>query len=77
MLLIQKGPEPRTLSVSKQPGLEEFDAVPRDVKQAIRDALVDEQRGLCCYCMRRIDATAAGMKIEHFESRANLARQLS
>jgi uncharacterized protein (TIGR02646 family) len=35
------------------------------VKPAIRDALVAEQRGVCCYCTDRIAATDEGMKIEH------------
>lgn len=33
-------------------------------KTTLRNALVAEQRGLCCYCMRPIRATS--MKIEHW-----------
>jgi uncharacterized protein (TIGR02646 family) len=32
----------------------------------IRTSLVEEQRGLCCYCCGRIFATHKSMKIEHF-----------
>ena len=35
------------------------------VKPAMREALVAEQRGVCCYCTDRIAATNVGMKIEH------------
>ena len=35
-------------------------------KAALREALVREQRGLCCYCMRRIYSDTATMKIEHW-----------
>lgn len=38
-----------------------FDAV----KPHVRAALVRDQRGLCCYCMARIEASERGMKIEH------------
>lgn len=37
-------------------------------KQELREALVDEQRGICCYCMGRIHPTNSNMKIEHFLS---------
>lgn len=35
------------------------------VKPAIREALVAEQRGVCCYCTDRIAPTDDNMKIEH------------
>lgn len=35
------------------------------VKQAIRDRLVAEQRGLCCFCEIRIRADARSMRIAH------------
>lgn len=40
-------------------------------KAALRQALVAEQRGLCCYCQSRIRPTPAGMKIEHWQCQAN------
>jgi uncharacterized protein (TIGR02646 family) len=41
-----------------------------DDKAALRQALVAEQRGLCCYCQSRIRATRQGMKIEHWQCQA-------
>lgn len=38
-------------------------------KQELREALVSEQRGICCYCMARIEPKELTMKIEHFLSR--------
>ncbi len=35
-------------------------------KDALRAALVAEQRGLCCYCTSRISADGRAMKIEHW-----------
>ena len=35
-------------------------------KDELRHSLVTEQRGLCCYCMRRIRSEPAAMKIEHW-----------
>ncbi len=35
------------------------------VKPDVRTALVAEQRGVCCYCTQRIEATDDAMKIEH------------
>ena len=47
------------------------------VKQAIRLQLVQEQKGLCAYCMRRISASATGMKVEHWKSqKVHLTLQL-
>ena len=47
-------------------------------KDALRDALVVEQRGLCCYCMKRIRPSANDMKIEHWQCQAHYrAKQLN
>lgn len=35
-------------------------------KDALRRSLVDEQRGLCCYCLSRIRPDTGAMKIEHW-----------
>jgi uncharacterized protein (TIGR02646 family) len=37
-------------------------------KSALREFLVAEQRGLCCYCLSRIQPAIAAMKIEHWRS---------
>ena len=39
-------------------------------KDGLRAALVAEQRGLCCYCMSRIENERSAMKIEHWHCRA-------
>ena len=40
-------------------------------KDTLRNCLVKEQRGLCCYCMSRIHAEWNAMKIEHWHCQAN------
>ncbi len=35
-------------------------------KDELRQSLVAEQGGICCYCLQRITATSDGMKIEHW-----------
>ena len=46
-------------------------------KDALRAALVKEQRGLCCYCLSRIRADGQRMKIEHWHSQSRFpAEQL-
>lgn len=40
-------------------------------KAVLRQALVAEQRGLCCYCQSRIRANPEGMKIEHWQCQAD------
>lgn len=37
-------------------------------KDTLRQHLVREQRGLCCYCLSRIRPTADAIKIEHWHS---------
>ena len=44
-------------------------------RQELRRALVDEQGGLCCYCMGRISSGHNRMKVEHWRSQTNY-RQL-
>ena len=57
MLLITKGPEPPALrSYRATPGNAYDGANFTPVKDAIRAALLRDQRHLCCYCMRRISA---------------------
>lgn len=45
-------------------GAENWDGMPAEHKNAVRDALLEDQRNVCCYCMRRIDAES--MKVEHY-----------
>jgi uncharacterized protein (TIGR02646 family) len=69
MRTIQKGPEPATLTQHRQQLHADYDNYAD--KAALRQALVAEQRGLCCYCQSRIRATPEGMKIEHWQCQAN------
>jgi len=39
-------------------------------RDALRNALATEQRGLCCYCMDRIRSEQGTMKIEHWRCQA-------
>lgn len=68
MRTIQKGPEPATLTQHRQQPHADYDNYAD--KAALRQALVAEQRGLCCYCQSRIRATPEGMKIEHWQCQA-------
>jgi uncharacterized protein (TIGR02646 family) len=69
MRTIQKGPEPATLTQHRQQPHADYDNYAD--KAALRQALVAEQRGLCCYCQSRIRATPEGMKIEHWQCQAD------
>lgn len=68
MRTIQKGPEPATLIQHRQQPYADYDNYAD--KATLRQALVAEQRGLCCYCQSRIRATPEGMKIEHWQCQA-------
>ena len=64
MRAITKGPEPASLTAHRKTPHSDYDNyAPKD---ELRNALVTEQRGLCCYCMGRIDPEPASMKIEHW-----------
>ena len=64
MRAIVKGPEPPGLTAYRQtPGVA-YEHYPG--KDALRRALVAEQRGLCCYCMETIRPGPFTMKIEHW-----------
>jgi uncharacterized protein (TIGR02646 family) len=63
MRTIQKGSEPPTLTSHRKLSHADYDNYPG--KEALRIALVDEQRGICCYCQSRIRPMPGRMKIEH------------
>lgn len=65
MRTIVKEPEPRSLTEYRLQEGSNYGGFPD--KDALREALVTEQGGLCCYCMGRIRADAAAMKIEHWQ----------
>jgi len=64
MKKIVKGKEP--ISLTKHRKSKHSDYNNYADKKGLRESLVKEQRGICCYCMGRIEATEAKMKIEHF-----------
>jgi uncharacterized protein (TIGR02646 family) len=66
---IVKGQEPASLTEHRATTHSDYDNY--QDKQELRNALVREQRGLCCYCLCRIRPSEAEMKIEHWHSRAN------
>ena len=64
MRTVVKGREPASLTQHRLTPNCDYDNYPD--KAALRDALVREQRGLCCYCMGRISSDPKEMKIEHW-----------
>lgn len=72
---IVKSAEPRSLETHRRSLHADYDNY-RDM-QTLRESLVAEQRGLCCYCMSRLVADLNAMKIEHWQSQERFrARQL-
>jgi uncharacterized protein (TIGR02646 family) len=75
MRTIQKGVEPTTLTQHRKQPHADYDNYPD--KETLRNALVAEQRGLCCYCQSRIRSSPEYMKIEHWQCQeAHPDRQL-
>ena len=69
MRSINKGVEPPTLAQHRQIPHSDYDNF--QDKDILRQALVTEQRELCCYCMCRIRAAGDAMKIEHWLCQAD------
>jgi uncharacterized protein (TIGR02646 family) len=68
---ISKGQEPRSLVEHRAKVLSDYDNYPD--KDGLRAALVRDQRGLCCYCMTRVEAIGTAMKIEHWRCQSRNA----
>ena len=71
MRFIRKGNEPKTLRDWKSanrglPDASDFEAIPGDVKAALRDEMRREQGFLCAYTMTQVDGPQ-GSHIEHIE----------
>ena len=64
MRAIAKGREPVSLTAHRQTPHCDYDNYA--AKDDLRNALVSEQRGLCCYCRGRIRNEPTTMKIEHW-----------
>jgi uncharacterized protein (TIGR02646 family) len=77
MRAITKGKEPTSLTKHRRTPHCDYANYGSDEKQELREALVQEQRGICCYCMARIAPVGDSMKIEHWQCQENYpARQL-
>lgn len=63
---IVKGSEPQSLVTHRAQTHSTYNNYRK--KQELREALVREQRGLCCYCLSRIVPDDLEMKIEHWRS---------
>lgn len=75
MRTIQKGQEPASLTQHRKQPHADYDNYAD--KEALRQILVADQRGVCCYCQSRIRPTPEGMKIEHWQCHTGYtARQL-
>lgn len=73
MRAITKGSEPPSLTQHKLTPNSDYDNYQN--KGELRTGLVDEQRGLCCYCMSRIQIDVTAMKIEHWQCQSNYFSQ--
>jgi uncharacterized protein (TIGR02646 family) len=75
MRTIRKNAEPTSLTTHRLQPHSNYDNYTG--KNALRQSLIDEQRGLCCYCQSRIRPDTASMKIEHWRCQDNYpGRQL-
>jgi uncharacterized protein (TIGR02646 family) len=73
MRAITKGAEPPSLTAHRQTPNCDYDNY--EDKAALRQALVTEQRGLCCYCMGRIRNGPHTMKIEHWHCQSQYPQE--
>jgi uncharacterized protein (TIGR02646 family) len=63
---ISKKAEPRSLTTWRATNSTDYNGY--QDKDTLRDALVAEQRGICCYCQSRIYPAFNLMKVEHWHS---------
>lgn len=73
MRAIAKGPEPPSLTEHRNASHSYYDNY--HDKDTLRNALVAEQRGLCCYCMGPIQPYANEMKVEYWRCQANCPKK--
>lgn len=64
---ITKAHEPHSLTQYRLQQHSSYEGYP--AKNDLRNSLIDEQGGICCYCMRRV--TVQNMKIEHWACQHN------
>jgi uncharacterized protein (TIGR02646 family) len=65
---IYKNPEPTSLTQHRCNTNTDYSNYAE--KDDLRESLVNEQRGICCYCMQRIYPNLENMKIEHNQSQS-------
>jgi len=65
MRAITKMPEPTNLTQHRNASHSNYDNYQE--KDELRQALVQEQLGLCCYCLERIQPDISSIKIEHWK----------
>jgi uncharacterized protein (TIGR02646 family) len=65
---INKKPEPQSLTKHRCNTDSDYDNYAK--KGDLRENLVSEQHGICCYCMQRIRSDSESMKIEHWQSQS-------
>ena len=72
MRTIQKSDEPASLTQYRSNRTADFQPTYAGYpdKQGLRESLCRKQRGLCCYCLRRIRPSEESMKIEHLRSQS-------
>ena len=75
MRTIAKGPEPPSLTAHRKAPHGTGTYNNYQGKHDLRQALVSEQRALCCYCTGRIRPGAASMKIEHWRCQSRHSDQ--
>lgn len=73
MRTIIKGSEPASLATHRCTPHADYENYLD--KEALREHLVREQRGLCCYCLSRIRPDGEAMKIEHWHSQDDFPRE--
>lgn len=69
MRAITKGREPRSLIQHRATPHSDYSNYAGT--DDLREALVRDQQGLCCYCMNRIEATSEAMKVEHWSCQSD------
>lgn len=67
--IIKNSSEPTALKQYRSTPGADYENMPTDVKDIIRNALYQEQGGICCYCMKQITLDYGNTKIEHFKPR--------
>ena len=68
---ITKGVEPPSLAQHRLTSHADYDNLSHADKDTLRQCLVTEQRGLCCYCMQSIRPVEGSMKVEHWHCQDN------